>query len=155
PWLSDAFCRLATGGGFATRKLYENREEEIFEAVRPVMLNGIADLAERADLISRAIVLTLPTIADADRRDEATMWAEFDRAQPALLGALYDAVSVALCHVDGVTLPTKPRMADFAIWVTAAEPACPWEAGSFLRAYARNRRNAEEAVLDGDPVADL
>ena len=28
PWLSDALCRLSTGGGFSTRTLYENREEE-------------------------------------------------------------------------------------------------------------------------------
>jgi hypothetical protein len=27
PWLSDALCRLSTGGGFGTRTLYENDEE--------------------------------------------------------------------------------------------------------------------------------
>jgi hypothetical protein len=30
--MSDAFCRLATGGGFATRTLYENDEETVFTA---------------------------------------------------------------------------------------------------------------------------
>jgi hypothetical protein len=30
PWLSDALCRLSTGGGFGTRTLYENREQELF-----------------------------------------------------------------------------------------------------------------------------
>ena len=29
-WLSDALCRVATGGGFATRTLYEDAEETIF-----------------------------------------------------------------------------------------------------------------------------
>ena len=28
-WLSDAICRLATGGGFATRELYSDGEEII------------------------------------------------------------------------------------------------------------------------------
>ena len=34
PWLSDALCRLATGGGFATRELYSNEDEVIFDALR-------------------------------------------------------------------------------------------------------------------------
>jgi putative DNA primase/helicase len=33
-WLSDALCRLATGGGFATRMLHTDHEEMIFEGAR-------------------------------------------------------------------------------------------------------------------------
>ena len=40
-WLSDALCRLATGGGFATRGLYTDDEETIIDAQRPVVLNGV------------------------------------------------------------------------------------------------------------------
>ncbi len=56
-WLSDALCRLSTGGGFSTRTLYENDEETLFDATRPVILNGITDVATRADLLDRAIIL--------------------------------------------------------------------------------------------------
>src|SRR5262249_44830950 len=45
PWLSDALCRLATGGGFSCRQLYTDAEEVIFDAMRPVLLTGIEDLA--------------------------------------------------------------------------------------------------------------
>ena len=62
PRESDALCRLSTGGGFATRTLYENGEETIFEAQRPVILNGIGDIATRSDLLDRALVLELPPI---------------------------------------------------------------------------------------------
>lgn len=34
-WMSDALCRLATGGSFATRMLYSNDEEIVFNAMRP------------------------------------------------------------------------------------------------------------------------
>jgi hypothetical protein len=34
-WLSDARCRLATGGSFAVRQLYTDDEEVLFEASRP------------------------------------------------------------------------------------------------------------------------
>src|SRR5262249_38658689 len=29
-WISDTLCRLATGGGFATRQLYSDHDEELF-----------------------------------------------------------------------------------------------------------------------------
>jgi hypothetical protein len=30
-WISDTLCRLATGGGFATRQLYTDQDEVLFE----------------------------------------------------------------------------------------------------------------------------
>src|SRR5262245_60411988 len=48
-WLSDALCRLATGSGFATRELYTDADETIFAAQRPIVLNGIAEVATRVD----------------------------------------------------------------------------------------------------------
>ena len=35
-WLSDALCRLATGGSFAVRQLYTDDDEVLFEAARPI-----------------------------------------------------------------------------------------------------------------------
>src|SRR5215210_4710406 len=82
PWLSDALCRLSTGGGFGTRTLYENDEETIFDATRPVILNGITDVATKPDLLDRAIILVLPTIPEEKRKPEAELWREFEEALP-------------------------------------------------------------------------
>ncbi|MCP4446975.1 MAG: hypothetical protein GY811_16740 [Myxococcales bacterium] len=57
--LSDALCRMSTGGGFATRKLYCDDEEVIFDAKRPLLLNGIEDFATRPDLLDRSIITHL------------------------------------------------------------------------------------------------
>src|SRR5207253_1721953 len=46
-----------------------------------------------------------------------------------------------------------PRMADFALWATAAESGFGWQPGTFMRAYDRNRADANEAALD-NPLAD-
>lgn len=89
------------------------------------------------------------------RRDETAFWEAFERLRPEILGALLDIVAVALRRHASVTLDHLPRMADFARWVVAGEPACPWPAGRFLAIYAGNRAQAVEATLDGDPVADL
>src|SRR5262249_51569316 len=43
-WTSDTLCRLATGGGFATRQLYSDLDEALFDAMRPIILNGIEDI---------------------------------------------------------------------------------------------------------------
>src|SRR5262244_1009134 len=64
-WLSDALCRLASGGSFAVRQLFTDDEEVLFQAARPILLNGIEDVVYRPDLADRAIFLTLPPIGDA------------------------------------------------------------------------------------------
>src|SRR5439155_25729840 len=96
PWLSDALCRLSTGGGFATRRLYSDADEMLFAAQRPVMVNGIVELATRADLLDRSLVVELPAIPDEKRRREDEFWPAFEAARPRLLGALLDALSGAL-----------------------------------------------------------
>src|SRR5512146_2472226 len=59
-WVSDALCRLASGGSFAVRQLYTDRDEVLFQAARPIIPNGIEDIIIRPDLADRAIFLTLP-----------------------------------------------------------------------------------------------
>jgi hypothetical protein len=61
-WISDTLCRLATGGGFAVRQLYTDQDEVLFDAARPVILNGIKEIVTRPDLADRALFLTLEQI---------------------------------------------------------------------------------------------
>lgn len=153
PWLSDGLCRLSTGAGFSTRKLYTDEDEQVFELQRPVLLNGIEDFVERPDLLDRAIVIRLPTIPEALRRDEHTLWREFEAGRPRILGALLDAVVRGLRHLPIVEMARKPRMADFAKWGIACEQGFGLPHGAFLRAYERNRDAANELALEGSPVA--
>jgi hypothetical protein len=152
PWLSDTLCRLASGGGFAVRQLYTDQDEVLFEAARPVILNGIEDVVSRPDLADRALFLTLRPILEAQRRSEKDLWREFELARPRLLGALLDAASHGLCVLPRVRLDRLPRMADFALWAAASETAL-WPVGTFACAYAANRRAAIEDAIEADPVA--
>ncbi|HUY31388.1 MAG TPA: hypothetical protein VMV69_01300 [Pirellulales bacterium] len=47
-WLSDALCRMSTGGGYGTRALYANDRETVFNAQRPVLVTGIEDSGDAA-----------------------------------------------------------------------------------------------------------
>jgi hypothetical protein len=153
PWLSDALCRLSTGGGWVTRALYTDSDEIIFDAQRPILITGISEVATRGDLLDRSILLTLPAISEEARAPESELWARFNEASPRLLGALLDGVVSALRHERDVSLDQTPRMADFARWSVAAENAYPWPAGTFLLAYRHNRRDSHEISLEASPVA--
>jgi hypothetical protein len=158
-WLSDDLCRLATGGGFATRELYSDDEEKIFSALRPVILNGIEEIATRSDLLDRSILLELPMIPKEKRRNEADFWREFEKVWPGILGALLDAVVCGLRNLPATRLESCPRMADFATWIVACEPALGWPSGTFLEAYERNRNEANAVSLDasiiGEPILQI
>jgi hypothetical protein len=151
-WISDTLCRLTTGGGFAVRQLYTNQDEVLFDAARPVILNGIEEIITRPDLADRAMFLTLEPIPEERRRTEAELWAAFEVERPRILGVLLDAVVEGLKRLPETRLEKLPRMADFALWATACETAL-WPASTFWSAYNGNRDEAVEAVIDADQIA--
>jgi hypothetical protein len=151
-WISDTLCRLATGGGFAVRQLYSDQEEVLFDAARPVILNGIEDIVTRPDFADRAVFLTLEPIPEESRRPEAELWATFEAQRARILGVLLDAVVQGLRRLPETRLEKLPRMADFALWATACETAL-WPAGTFWSAYCGNRGEVVEGVIDADPIA--
>jgi hypothetical protein len=150
-WISDTLARLATGGGFAVRQLYTDQEEVLFDAARPIVLNGIEDFVTRPDLADRAIFLNLEPIPEVDRRSEEELWTSFNEACPEILGSLLDAASLGLGRLPSTKLAELPRMADFALWATACEAAL-WDEGKFWKAYTGNRDDAIDSIIEGDPV---
>ena len=154
PALSDAICRLSTGGGQAKRALYTDDDEHVLDAQRPVIINGIEELATRSDLLDRALVVELPVIVDRTRTDERAFWTSFERERPRIFGALLDVIVVALARIDAIDLDYMPRMADFAKWVVAAEPSLGWGSGDFLDSYMRNRSQSDELAIEASPVGD-
>jgi hypothetical protein len=117
-------------------------------------LNGIEDIGTRSDLLDRCLIVELPRIEPDKRKAEADFWPAFEEARPLILGALFDAVSTALRNLPAVRQSAVewPRMADFAQWATAAEPALGLEEGAFLSAYERSRDAANQTALESSPV---
>ena len=70
----------------------------LFQAARPILLNGIEDMIGRSDLADRALFLTLPPIAGHRRRSEKQLWCDFEVARPRLLGSLLDAAAHGLSN---------------------------------------------------------
>jgi hypothetical protein len=152
-WFSDALCRLSTGGGFTTRQLYTDGNEVLFDGQRPIILNGVEELASRTDLVDRSIILELSVIERYTQERE--FWKRFEQAHPRLLGALLDVVVDALGKLPEVRLRETPRMADFATFATAAESALGFPKGAFMKAYSRNRLDANAVALEASPIASV
>src|SRR5262249_12384021 len=99
PWLSDALCRVSTGAGFGTRRLYTDDDEVLISVSRPVLLNGIApEMISRPDLLNRTLLVGLPSV-EASRKTEADLEQTLEQARPHILGALLHAVSSGLRNV--------------------------------------------------------
>ena len=151
-WLSDSFCRLATGGGHAARRLYSDDDEILFDAQCPVILNGIEQVVTREDLADRAMFITLGPITPGNRIPERELLTNFEKDRAAIFGALLQMIAFGLRALPGIMPPELPRMADFAMWAIACEGA-EWPRGTFEKAYRSNREKTVEAVIDADPVA--
>ncbi|MBN1653125.1 MAG: hypothetical protein JXA30_05055 [Deltaproteobacteria bacterium] len=153
-WLSDALCRITTGGGFATRALYSDSEEKVFDAMRPMILNGIDEIIRKADLGDRALVLVLSPIPKENRRGNELL-AEFEKAKARILGRLFDVLSQALLELPRATteLRYQCRMIEFARLGFAAEKPMGWEPGSFEASYRKTQESLRGELLESDCIA--
>jgi hypothetical protein len=145
PRLSDDLCRLATGGGFRIRRLFENLDETLISATRPIILNGITSFVTRPDLQDRSVVPPLAPISN--RITESELYRDFERQRAGIFGALLDLLVRGVRMLPETKLVGAPRMADFAHWAVA----CGLD--GFEAAYAANRQNAIATMLEHDALA--
>ena len=155
PWLSDALCRVATGGGFATRALFTDDGEAAFEFTRPVLVTAVGDVIGRPDLLDRTLAVELAPIADAARATEAAVWGRYGAARPGILGGLLDVVAAALALLPAVAAEGRPvpRLADFAVFGEAVARVLGERPGRFLDVLRANRAAADGDALDGCAAA--
>jgi hypothetical protein len=124
----------------------------LLDATRPILVNGIEEIATRGDLLDRAVILHLPAIDEANRQPEAVFWEDFRKTRAQILGGLLDALVRSLAILPDVRLRTLPRMADFVRFGVATEQALGWPSGAFLSAYGANRDAVQELTLEASSV---
>lgn len=148
--ISDAICKLSTGGGIRTRKLHSDSDEVIFNKKAPVALNGIPDVIGRSDLASRCVIVEMQPISDTDRKTEAELDIVKAFVVPRLLAKLYDA-TVGVLSREKTTRPLSlPRMADVAITLTAAEETLGLPDGTFIALLNKQADEAADAQLESN-----
>ena len=153
-WLSDTLCMLATGGGFSTRTLFTDREQELFEAMRPTILNGITDVVTADDLTQRSLLVRLPAIPKGSYKTEREIQRALEAIRPTVLAALLDAAVDGLQRFDEEQGTEWPRMGDFASWAVATEVALGGKPGSFMKALGHSDVEGAQQALEASPLAE-
>ncbi len=163
--LSDTLCGIATGTGFSKRALYTDSDEVYYQVCRPIVLNSINPIINFSDLADRSIRLSLPRIQansglegrspeellpkPAARMSMEDVDKQFQDCAPKILGALLNAIQIALPHyrhVNGV--PAEIRMVDFAQWGVAASSVLMTGSSDFIDVLLDNRRHSNLAILE-------
>jgi hypothetical protein len=76
-----------------------------------------------------------------------------ESSAPAIFAGLLDGLSAAIRNINQIELADLPRMADFVLWVTAAEESLPWPKGTFTASYRRMISRSTEDGIEASPVA--
>ena len=150
--MSDSLCRIATGAGMGIRANYTDKEEIVFDAALPVILNGIENSATRLDLLDRSIVISLPTMTQQQRKPLEEILALQNQVLPSVFGALLDTLSEALKRLPSFEALYLPRMADFAKRILSVESFLGWSEGEFLPYFESLMDDASSQAMEGDIV---
>jgi hypothetical protein len=150
-WLSDALCRIFTGGGHATRALYTDQDECVIDFELPVILTAVTNVVERPDLLERTVTVPLPPIPPETRRTEAELDRQVQEALPRLFGALLDRLAGAIRELPNVPITHLPRLADFYRLGVAAERGAG-EPPRFEAAFAEMEAEASVDAIEAAPI---
>lgn len=150
--LSDVMCALATGAGDRKRALYSNADAYTLEAKRPTLVTSITRPAKRGDLVDRSAPINLEELTGWLKETELD--SRYEQARPRVFGGVLDALAGALRDPDAASVAVPPRMADAALFVTAAEPSMGVREGTFLDALQEAKGEALSETVHGSPFVE-
>jgi hypothetical protein len=148
-WLSDTLCKAVTGDGIVERALHTDDDVTVLTFQRCLALTTIDAGRLAGDLAKRLLTVELHRLPHG-HRPAAEIEAAYEAARAPVLGALLDITAEVLAVLPVVELAELPRMADFARILAALDRSQGW---TTLADYSEVARDANQAVLDSDPVA--
>src|SRR4029077_14962360 len=101
-------CRAITGEGFTKRQLFTDDDDVPYAYMRLRLFNGINLAIDKPDLLDRSLIVAVERIADNNRKDEKTIWQQFENERALLLGSIFDRLSGAIREYDNVQFSTLP-----------------------------------------------
>ena len=150
-WWSEALCRTVTGDAFVRRTNYKDQDLSVAEFQRAVVLTSIDIEAFRGDLGERLLLVELEPIPPTKRCSESALNERYKGEKAKLLGGLLNVAAKALKELPSVDLKELPRMADFALLLSALD-GLDGSDGSALKTYVAQFTRIADEVVTGDPV---
>lgn len=153
PLMADRLCAAASGANFSTRRLYSDDDQVILRLHVALVLNGIHAFADQPDLAQRCLFLTMRSLEEMERRDEATMASEFEAELPCIFRGLLDLMANIFANLPSAEIMHPERVIAFCRWLSAMEQADGVPSGSYQEAYSIALKNGMLESLLEDPVA--
>ncbi len=153
-WLSDAFCRTATGTGLAKRSLYTDDDLSIAVFRRAIVFNGISMSSLRGDLADRMVSFELRRITDQQRKSEEDLQRDWEADLPSILGGLLRLAAKVHAMLPRLEPQPLPRMADFARVLLCIDKLAK-QPNAMAEYRARQARNLSESVVDDPFIGHL
>ena len=151
--MSDAVCRIATGGGITKRKLYSDSDEYSIAVKSLIAMNGISDFASAGDLLDRAVVVTCESISELNRKTKVDMLADFEEAKPAILGAILWAAHYGYKNYDESNSDLPIRMADAVAFSAAWYDKIYEDKETLMEMLESNQEKVATLPLEADIFA--
>jgi hypothetical protein len=154
---ADALCRMSTGGGSGSRKLYSDDQYNQLVVIRPVVITCIGAPSSRPDLLSRSVRITARPLT-GHRRTEKAVMKEFEADRAKMIGFLFSCVSAAIRNRAAVEEAVErgdfqlPRMADFAEFVEGAAEMLGLKLGQFSALIDDGQSAMQTEAVLGHPV---
>jgi len=152
--MSDTLCVVSTGASDKRRALYTNADVFSLKTKNPALLVAMVLLATRGDLIDRLAPVRLERISTEQRERESVLHDQFASEAPLIFGGLLDTLAAALKHVSEVQLDDVPRMADAALFVTAAEHGLNTPVGTFAETMVHEQGDALRDTIQSAPFVE-
>lgn len=152
PDIADLLCQVSSGGELVSRKLFLQGVTFSLKMHNPLIINSVSLPLERPDLASRLVLLELDTMKDGTMASEREVRSRFAADLPKILGYIYDAIAMALRDHARTGVSPLPRLADAALFATAAEPALGLSDGSIVSAWASAQIGHAETQAANDPL---
>ena len=150
--MSDHWCKLATGLGVRIKKYYVTSEYITFEAIRPIIANGISQTLVQSDVLNRAIPVEL--IPLKKRIDDQEFRKQFEASKPFLLGAMFTLLSKAMVAYQNVPQRDWPRMGTFSKWGWAITESLDGYCGDdFIAALDKITSAQHDEAITANPIA--
>ena len=150
---NDVLCQVSTGGHQVARKLYTDNEIVAYRLQKCLILNGIMNISDKADLLDRSISVKFERISERNRMSEQELFSAFEKDLPYFFGSALHILSKAMAIYPDVKLQKLPRMADFAKWGYAIAEALEVGGGSFIKAYDSNRNEIGLDLIQSNATA--
>jgi hypothetical protein len=153
PDMSDKLCVAATGGTFATRRLFSDSEQVLLPLHVALVVNGLTSFVTEPDLAQRCLPLTLRSLDEDARRDEATLESDFRDDRPRIFRGLLDLAAGILAQLPTTKACSPERMIDFSRWLAAMERIDQMPEGTYQEHYSATLNDGMLDSLLENPLA--